>query len=231
MSHQPSINLNQARAIKLSSNLVGYRLPALLCRKKAGSSGGYAVSPAGAAMAAAAMNLLKPEVLYLRFTLAAPLSGIMLDIPQPLILIACFESVSRQLAPLRMDASTVCWMIQRLMTVAKRVDGGRQKRAFAFQDLPERYGSNSFYLFYSALCSKARNVGDRLIMTSHWSRASETRRSLQLQGFASAEAIACLWQVRHITGRMHSLRRDTEDLDIPYRRKNGVLFRVQAPNI
>ena len=148
MSHQLSVNLNQARVIKLSSNLVGYRLPALLWRKKTGSSGGYAVSPAGAAMAAVAMNLLKPEVLYLRFTLAVPLSEMMLNIPQPLILIACFESVPRHLAPLRMDVSRVGRMIQSLMEVARRVDRGRQKRAFAFQDLPGRYGFDFFYSFY-----------------------------------------------------------------------------------
>ena len=86
-------------------------------------------------MAAVAMNLLKPEVSYLRFTLAALLSGIMLDIPQPLIVIACFESVLRQLAPLRMDVSTVGWMIQSLMKVAKRVDRGAAKQSIRFPRL------------------------------------------------------------------------------------------------
>lgn len=99
-------------------------------------------------MAAVAMNLLKPGMWYLRFALRATLSGIMLDIPQPLILIAGFESVPRQLAPLRMDVSTIGWTIQSLMKVAKRVDGGRQKGAFAFQDLPVRYVFDHFYSFY-----------------------------------------------------------------------------------
>ena len=88
MSHQLSINLNQARVIKLSSNLVGYRLPALLCRKKAGSSGGYALSPAAAAMAAVAIDLLMTGIECRCFTLAIPLSGIVAIIPKPLILIA-----------------------------------------------------------------------------------------------------------------------------------------------
>lgn len=89
MSHQLSINLHQARVIKLSSNLVGYRLPALLCRKKAGSSGGYALSPADAAMAAVAIDLMITGMEYRCFTLALPLmSEIVAIIPKPLILIA-----------------------------------------------------------------------------------------------------------------------------------------------